>query len=297
MTSVLLTGGTGQIGRACQAQDWPEGWTIVAPGRNELDLSLTESIAACLQRVGPDLIINAGAYTAVDKAESEPELVRAVNAGGPAAIASYCRQAGIPLIQLSTDYVFGNGQGYRREGDEASPLGVYGSTKLAGEQAVLTVADRVLVLRTAWVVSPWGHNFLRTMLRLARDRDELRVVADQRGCPTSAADVADAIRMIAIRLVQDQDAPTGVVHFVNAGEASWAGMADEIMKAAAAIGLPSAAISAIRSDEYPTPVRRPADSRLDTQRIREWFGIVPRPWQQAIRQVVEQFAADEGSGS
>jgi len=294
MTLVLLTGGTGQIGRACQALDWPEGWTIVAPGRDELDLSQPASIDECLRRIGPGLVINAGAYTAVDKAEEEPELARAVNAAAPAAIAAYCRDAGIPLIHVSTDYVFGDGRGYRREDDEAAPLNVYGSSKLEGEQAVLAAGGRAVVLRTAWVVSPWGRNFVTTMLRLAREEDELRVVADQLGCPTSAADVTAAIRTIALRLVDDRSGPLGVVHFVNAGEASWAGLANEIMAAAEAEGLPSAAIVPIRSDDYPTVVRRPSDSRLDIQRIRDWFGIEPRPWQQAMREIVAQIAAGEG---
>lgn len=239
-------------------------------------------------------VINSGAYTAVDRAEGEAAAAFAANAFGPALLADATRVAGIPLIQVSTDYVFdGTGQGEYVEGDAVAPLGVYGASKLAGELAVRAGNPRSVVMRTAWVLSRHRANFLKTMLRLAADRPVLRVVDDQHGCPTSAHDIAEALKTITLRMIDDEAAPRGVFHFVNAGDTTWAGLAREVFALSAARGGPSAEVEGITTAEYPTPARRPANSRLSTQKIQREYGIVPRPWGAAVSEIVDQLSTME----
>lgn len=290
---ILITGGAGQVGLELLAADWPEDVVLHAPTRAELDLSDAASVRAVFTAIPFAAVINSGAHTAVDKAETEVAVAFAANAMGPAALADATREAGIPLIQVSTDYVFdGSKTSAYVETDPVGPLGVYGASKLAGELAVRSGNPRSVVLRTAWVLSVHRANFLKTMLRLAADRPALRVVGDQHGCPTSARDIAAALKTITLRMIADEDAPTGVYHFVNAGETTWAGLASEVFALSAGAGGPSATVEAITSSEYPTPAKRPTNSRLSTDKLTRDYAIAPRPWQAAVAEIVSELQAE-----
>lgn len=285
---VLVTGGRGQVGQAL-ARLAPAGVELVMPPRAELDLADPESVAEAVASRQWAAVISSGAYTAVDKAEGDAVAAWAANALGPAALAAATARAGVPLVHLSTDYVFdGSKPGWYEEDDPVAPIGVYGASKEGGEQAVRTANPRHLILRTAWVVSPFGANFVKTMLRLGAERPELRVVADQHGCPTSAIDIAATLLTLAGRLAGDADAPAGTYHFVNAGEASWHELAEAVLDRAATHGRPRPAVAAIATGDFPTPARRPANSRLATARLRRDFGIVPRPWREAVDEIVDE---------
>ncbi|MFN7106655.1 MAG: dTDP-4-dehydrorhamnose reductase [Brevundimonas sp.] len=286
---ILITGGAGQVGLELLAADWPQGVLLHAPTRTELDLSDIASVRDAFAATPFAAVINSGAHTAVDKAETEVAAAFAANAMGPAVLADVTREAGVPLIQVSTDYVFdGSKDGLYVEDDPVGPLGVYGASKLAGELAVRSGNPRSVVLRTAWVLSVHRANFLKTMLRLAVDRPALRVVADQHGCPTSARDIAAALKTIVLKMIADTDAPTGVYHFVNAGETSWAGLATEVFALSAAAGGPSATVEGIPSSDYPTPARRPTNSRLSTDKLTRDYSVAPRPWQDAVAEIVAE---------
>jgi dTDP-4-dehydrorhamnose reductase len=276
---ILVTGGTGQVGTALRQLGARFGIEIVAPGRAELDLTSSCAIGEVLDQRDWSAFINCAAYAAVDKAESEPDLAFAVNAVAPEIIGKETAARGIRLLHVSTDYVFdGSKPGFYSEDDAVAPLGVYGQSKEAGEQAIRVSNVDHIILRTAWVVSAWGNNFVKTMLRLGAERTQLRVVDDQRGCPTSAIDIADALLTIATK-----GGPAGTYHFVNAGEASWCDLARFVFERA---GL-AVEVEAITTNQYPTPARRPANSRLSTDKLRETFGIAPRPWQEAVGEVVD----------
>lgn len=290
---ILVTGGAGQVGLELQRAAWPLGVVLHTPTRDELDLTDAATIQALFEKVAFAAVINSAAWTAVDKAETEVAGAFAANAGGPALLADATRKRGIPLVQVSTDYVFdGEKVGSYVESDPVAPIGVYGASKLAGEMAVRLGNPRSVVLRTAWVLSAHRANFLKTMLRLAADRPALRVVADQHGCPTSARDIAQTLKTIALTMIADAEAPTGVYQFVNAGETTWAGLAGEIFALSAAAGGPSATVEAIPSAEYPTPARRPSNSRLSTEKLTRDFGIAPRPWQAAVADIVHELYAE-----
>lgn len=290
---ILVTGGAGQIGSELQAAEWPKDVVIHAPSRVDLDLSDIASVHAAFARTPFAAVINSGAWTAVDKAETEVAAAFAANAMGPAVLADVTREAGVPLIQVSTDYVFdGSADRAYLEGDPVGPIGVYGASKLAGEFAVLSGNSRSVVLRTAWVLSGHRANFLKTILRLAGDRDRLRVVDDQRGCPTSARDIAVALRTITLRMIADPEAPTGLYHFVNAGDTTWAGLASEILARSGDAGGPTAGVEAVTTDEYPTPARRPSNSRLSTEKLTRDYGIVPRVWQAAVGEIIADLYAE-----
>lgn len=292
--SVLITGGAGQVGLELLAAKWPEHIALHAPSRSELDLGDACAVARLFSSRTYAAVINSGAYTAVDRAENEVAAAFAANALGPALLADATRAAGIPLIQVSTDYVFNGAHfGEYGEGDAVEPLGVYGASKLAGELAVLRGNPRSAVLRTAWVVSRHRTNFVKTMLRLATARSNLRVVDDQRGNPTSARDIAEALKTITLRMIDDTAAPRGVFHFVNAGATTWAGLAREVLALSKAQGGPTAEVEGITTAEYPTVASRPANSRLATQRIQSEYGVVPRPWQSAVSEIVDQLSAKE----
>ncbi len=279
MKPILITGGTGQVGTAIQQLGDRFGVEIVAPNRAELDLGSSCRIDERLAERDWGCVINCAAYTAVDKAEQEPDLASAVNAVAPEMLAKETAARGIRLLHVSTDYVFdGSKDDFYVETDPVAPLGVYGESKLAGEQAVgVGNADHV-ILRTAWVVSPWGSNFVKTMLRLGSERKQLRVVDDQRGCPTSAIDIAEALLTIATK-----GGPLGTYQFVNAGEASWCELARFVFDRA---GM-EVDVEAITTDQYPTPARRPTNSRLSTAKLTRDYGIKPRPWQEAVGDVVD----------
>ena len=290
MRDVLLTGGSGQVGTEIIRQA-PAELNIVAPGSAQLDMADAEAIAALVASRPWAAVINCAAYTAVDKAETEVVAAWRANALGPAALARASADADIPLIHVSTDYVFdGSKAGFYLETDPVAPIGVYGASKEGGEQAVRTANPRHVILRTAWVVSPHGSNFVKTMLRLAETRSELNVVDDQRGCPTSAADIAATVLAIAERMIEDADAPTGTYHFVNEGEATWCEFARAIFTAAQARGLATPTVHPIPSSAYPTPARRPANSRLSTEKLRRDYAIAPRPWPAALAEIMAALA-------
>lgn len=285
MRNILITGGQGQIGLELARRNWPADVTAHFPTRAQLDITSQHSLATYLRGGRFDAIINCAAYTAVDKAEEERDLAFLVNGEAPGWLAD----SGIPLVHVSTDYVFdGSKPGYYSEDDPRAPLGVYGASKLEGERAVQAGQSRSVILRTAWVISAHRHNFLKTMLRLGATRPMLRIVDDQRGCPTSAQDIAAALHVIALRLIDDPQAPLGIHHFVNAGEASWCELAREIFALSGAAGGPSPAIEGIATTDYPTPARRPANSRLSTSKITVNYGIHPRDWRAGVRDIIDE---------
>src|SRR6201996_2566737 len=290
MADILVTGGQGQVGIELAAVTWPGGVAIHTPTRAELDLTSPDSVRAYFAGKSFAAIINPAAYTAVDKAETEIGAAFAANALGPALLAEAAR--GTPIVHISTDYVFdGAKDGAYVETDPVSPLGVYGASKEAGEQAIRSAAPRHVILRTAWVVSPHRGNFVKTMLRIGAQKPKWRVVDDQRGCPPAAADIAAAVAKIALRLIDDPAAPTGTYHFVNGGDTTWCGLARHVFQAAAKFDGPRPAVEAITTAEYPTPARRPANSRLSTEKLAADFGIRARPWQDAMDEVVSNLLA------
>ena len=292
MADILVTGGTGQVGTYLRAHAWPDGVHVAAPGRDALDLAKPSSIAACVASRPWAAIINCGAFTAVDRCESEIVAAWQANALGPAALAEASNRAKIPLIHVSTDYVFDGAktQPYA-ETDPVGPLGVYGASKEGGEQAVRSGNPRHVIVRTAWVLSPHGHNFVKTMLRMGAERPKLRVVDDQLGSPTHARDLAQALAKIALGQIADADCPAGTFHFTNAGSVTWHGLATEIFRLVAAAGRPVPDVEAIPTSEYPLPARRPANSRLALDKIRQDYAIEPRPWQAAIHDIVAELLA------
>lgn len=297
MRDVLVTGADGQLGRSLRAIVWPQGWRVVALDRAALDLTDTAAIAAAVA-AGIEgrrwaAVINGAAYTAPDKAENEVVPAWRVNAIAPAAFAAACAESEIPLIHVSTDYVFaGNKDGPWEVNDPVAPLNVYGASKLGGELAVRTAAARHVIVRTSWVVSSSGHNFVRTMLRISAERDVLRVVDDQIGSPTSANDLAQALATITMRVVEDPLAPTGTFHFSNAGAVTWAGFAREIFRQSGLRGGPTATVENISTADYPTPARRPVNSLLSHAAISEAYGIAPRPWTEALGEILDDLIGD-----
>lgn len=289
MSLVLVTGGSGQVGGAL-ARLAGADVEIVAPGRDTLDLTDPKALAAMVVARPWTAIVNCAAYTAVDKAEGDVVAAWQVNALAAAALASASAAAGIPIIHVSTDYVFdGSKPDSYVEDDPVAPLGVYGASKLGGELAVRTANPRHIILRTAWVVSATGNNFVKTMLRLGAERPHLRIVADQKGCPTSADDIARAILTI---LGQIGGGPYGTYHFVNGGEATWHGLAEAIFARAATHGRPVPSVEPIGTSDYPTPAVRPANSRLATAKIGRDYGITPRDWRGAIDEIVDALLKD-----
>lgn len=286
---IAVTGKTGQVVTSLVERGAVAGHEVIAVGRPEFDLADRVSIARALEAAAPDAVVSAAAYTAVDKAETESELARAINCRGAGAVAETARAIGVPLVHVSTDYVF-DGRLRRPyvETDPTAPTGAYGATKLAGEKAVLeSHGDNSAILRVAWVYSPFGGNFVKTMLRLARDRDEVSVVADQVGNPTSALDIADGILRVVTQLAGDAGpALRGVFHMTASGDATWADFAEAIFAASASHGGPSAQVKRITTAEYPTPAIRPANSRLDCRRIAHAHGVFLPHWQNSLETVV-----------
>jgi len=289
---IILFGRGGQVGRELE-QVLPSLGHVVAFGRDEADLERPDAIQALLRRESPDLVVNAAAYTAVDKAESEPERARQINADTVGVIATEMARFGGWIVHYSTDYVFDGGKsGSYVETDPTGPLGVYGATKLAGEQLVAASGCRHLVFRTSWVYAAHGSNFIRTILRLAQEREELSIVSDQIGAPTSAARIA-AVTVAAIgRLAGgEEDLPaSGIYHLAAANATSWHGYAEYIVAAAQAAGLPMRVtpdrISPIPSSAWPQAARRPANSRLDTAKLQQTFDVRLPPWQDDVQEVV-----------
>ncbi|WP_454888181.1 dTDP-4-dehydrorhamnose reductase [Sphingobium herbicidovorans] len=286
---IAVTGKAGQVVTSLLERGVAAGHEVIALGRPELDLVDPASVVCALEAAAPDVIVSAAAYTAVDKAESESDLAYAVNGAGAGAVAQAAKARGMPLIHVSTDYVFdGTLDRPYVESDATGPTGVYGASKLAGEQAVLAVhGDNSAILRVAWVYSPFGANFVKTMLRLAGDRDEVSVVADQLGNPTSALEIADAILLVATNLVADSNpALRGVFHMTASGEASWADFAEAIFAGSAARGGPTAQVKRVTTADYPTTVKRPANSRLDCGLIAKVHGVALPYWRQSLDSVI-----------
>lgn len=289
---ILVIGKEGQLAMSLAAARRSDGLELVAVGRPELDLTEPDTICRSLKRYGPNLVINTAAYTAVDKAEFEPTIAYATNAAGAAHVAQRCAERAIPLIQISTDYVFdGRKLTPYSEDDATAPLGVYGHTKLEGEQRVAEICSMHIILRTAWIVSPFGHNFVKTMLRLAKDRAEIGVVHDQRGNPTFAPHLAVAILAIAHRLIQEPGrVPWGIYHASGRGEATWCEVAREIFRVSAKLAGPVASVRPIGSADYPTSARRPANSRLDCNKLARAFDVCLPDWRVGVEECVLQLS-------
>jgi dTDP-4-dehydrorhamnose reductase len=296
---ILLLGPNGQLGQAwselSRSDGFPIGWTLMPGDRNTFDLSDPEGLRRALVGLKPDVIVNAAAYTAVDRAEAESEICHRVNAESPRVIADFCNRAGIALVHYSSDYVYagdlnsGSGPEPHVETEPYAPLNAYGRSKAAGDEAVLKSGADALVFRTSWVYSHTGKNFVKTMRRLAGERPQLRIVADQIGAPTYAPDLAryslEALMRALERKAEGRPFPTGVYHLCNSGYTSWAGFARAI--------LPQTTIQDISSSEYPTPAQRPLNSRLSLEKFERTFGVKPRPWQEALRECLEALETNE----
>ena len=294
---ILLTGASGQVGSALLPLLRTRG-TVLAPTEMDFDLSKPAAVAALLDELKPDFIVNPAAYTAVDKAEDEVDLAMLINAEAPGAIARWAAASNVPLVHFSTDYVFdGSGDRAWREDDLPGPLSVYGRSKLAGEEAVRRSGAPHLVVRTAWVYAAKGANFMRTMVRLARERETLRVVADQMGTPTSARSIAAALTGIIDQGISDLPAAFarggGVVHLTNSGSTSWHGFASAIVDGLRGrrVALKATEVVAITTADYPTRAVRPANSRLELTRLQTVYGLSPLTWQEALAMELDAFVA------
>ncbi len=287
MRHLAVIGQTGQLARELVALGPASGWEVTTLGRNEADLSDPAGAARALEAALPaHAVINAAAYTAVDKAESEEALAHTINAEAPGALAKVCANSGVPFLHVSTDYVFdGLKETPYTEGDATAPQGAYGRSKLVGEEAVMTAGGQWLIARTAWVYSPHGANFVKTMLRVGKARDEMRVVDDQLGCPTSAHELARCLLVAAAAMVESRSAG-GLYHLAGAGETSWAGFAEAIFSRAEPHWNRRPVLHRIKTEEYPTPARRPANSRLDCVKFEAAFGTRPEHWEASLDAVM-----------
>lgn len=294
MMRIAVTGTSGQLVTAMVERARVD--CIVTPvGRPSLELGQPKTIAPAIEAAKPDIIVSAAAYTAVDKAEADRETAFAINERGAGAVAAAAAALGVPIIHISTDYVFdGRKAAPYLESDATAPQSVYGASKLAGEIAVAAANPNHTILRTAWVYSPFGNNFLKTMLRLAADRDEIGVVADQYGNPTSALDLADAVFAVARNLL-DSDRPDlrGIFHATATQDASWAEFAEAIFAASSRAGGPTAKVNHITTEQYPTPAPRPANSRLDSTKLSDIHRHALPDWHAATEHVVERILTRE----
>lgn len=283
MKKLLVTGGTGQIGSAVARLSHDQGFIVDAPPRATLDLGDKTSITDILAKENYSAVINCAAYTLVDKAESEPELAFRINCEAPSILAKETNRLGIPLIHVSTDYVFDGTKSLPySENDDVNPIGIYGQSKAAGEAEVRHHNPHHAIIRTAWVLSAGGGNFLDTMVRLAADRDALNIVNDQLGCPSSAMDIASAL----LHIVGNLDDRSGTWHFVNGGEATWHELAQYIFARMANMGMRTPRLNAISSAEYPTVAKRPKNSRLSTFAFENDFARTPRNWRSAVDDIL-----------
>jgi dTDP-4-dehydrorhamnose reductase len=288
---ILITGASGQLGRELSKLAAERGLEHAALSRPEFDFEKPETIEAAFQAAKPTLVINAAAYTAVDAAEANVEAATAGNHAGPLRLAQLCEAAGIPFIHVSTDYVFDGEKGAPYvESDATAPTGVYGATKRAGEIAILAACTKAIILRTAWVYAAHGKNFCRTMLGAGRRFPTQRGVADQHGTPTAAPDLARAILDIAARLTQTGWRPEyrGIFHATGTGETTWHGFACAIFEEAATAGQKPPEVQQITTADWPTPARRPADSRLDCTKLAQVFGITLPHWRASLGPIVKQ---------
>jgi dTDP-4-dehydrorhamnose reductase len=293
--NIFITGGNGQVGFELQRQFAPFG-TILAPTRQELDLTNAEAVNVYLEKHQPGLILNAAAYTAVDKAESEPEQARHLNAKLPAQLADYAAMQGIPLVHYSTDYVYpGNGEKPWQEDSPTGPLSIYGQTKLEGDDAVVSSGAKHLIFRTSWVYAARGNNFMKTMLRLGREREALNIVSDQIGAPTPARLIAQITALACTNHHSPStthhslftiNIPQGIYHLAPRGETSWHGFASEIFKTARGLGeelaIAPEGVAGISTAEYPTPAKRPLNSRMALSKLENSLGITMPTWQSQL---------------
>ncbi|MDB5525915.1 MAG: dTDP-4-dehydrorhamnose reductase [Rhizobium sp.] len=294
---IAVTGKNGQVVTALLEKGLEAGIEVVAVGRPEFDLADARSIRSALDNIRPDVIVSAAAYTAVDRAENEPDLAFAVNAEGAGAVAEAAAALDVPVIHLSTDYVFaGDKPTPYVETDSTGPVSVYGRSKLEGEERLAAATPNHVILRTAWVYSPFGANFLKTMLRLAESRDSVSVVADQQGQPTNALDIADAVIAIAGKLVSDPDPSLrGVFHLAGSGSGTWADFAEAIFAGLKARTGKSVSVARIGTADYPTPAKRPANSRLSTTKLEQAYGIIIPEWRRSTETVLDRLVqADKG---
>ncbi|MFN3213095.1 MAG: dTDP-4-dehydrorhamnose reductase [Henriciella sp.] len=292
---LLCIGKSGQVARALKERHAAYDLELTAMGRPEVDLADPDSLKRAIELASPDLVVNAAAYTAVDQAETEKEAAFAINAEGVGTLAALCAANDVPLIHISTDYVFdGEGSAPFLETGTPAPINVYGASKLEGEVRLRDTHAAHIILRTSWVYSPYGGNFVKTMLRLAQEKGSASVVDDQIGCPTSAHEIAEAILAISQRIFEDPSPDLfGTYHFSAAGEASWADVAAFIFELYEARTGCKIGLNRIPSSDYPTPAARPRNSRLDTRKITDTFGIRPQPWRDGVRETVNRLM-DEG---
>lgn len=287
---ILVLGSNGQLGFELMRAVWAPGDDVVGLPYPEFDVTRLGDVETAVAAHVPDLVVNATAHTAVDKAEGEADLAFAINRDGPAAMAAACAAREIPLIHVSTDYVFdGTKPAPYVEDDPVAPLGVYGASKAAGEEAVRAGTSRHVILRTSWVYSAYGNNFVKTMLRFGQERDEMRVVADQTGGPTAASDLAAAIVHIADRIAAGEgDVLWGTYHLTGTGITTWHGFAERIFQRLEKRIGKRPRLIAIETKDYPTPARRPANSRLDCTKARERLGVVAPPWEVSLDRVLDE---------
>lgn len=287
---ILVAGGQGQVGSAIAELGLEQNLDLIALGRQDLDITSAQAIDSVFAKYEPDLLINAAAYTAVDKAESEPELAYAINETATALLADACTERGIPMLHISTDYVFdGTKDSPYLESDAVNPIAVYAKSKEAGERALRERLERHIILRTSWVFGHHGNNFVKTMVRLAKDRDRLTVVADQFGGPSSARGIAKAVLTIAAQYRGGSSIAWGTYHYCQKPYVSWHQFAETIVARAIEIGLVDHEVEVvpIASSEFPTPVVRPENSRLDTTALIFTFGIVDTEWAEDVDNVLE----------
>jgi dTDP-4-dehydrorhamnose reductase len=292
---LLIVGSNGQLGWELVRRSGLQGLEAHGLDCPGIDIGDDSSTRSCLAPLQSRVIVNAAAFTAVDRAESDADAAFAVNRGGPRNLAMYCKEHGIPLIHISTDYVFdGTKEGAYVEEDPVAPIGVYGRSKEAGEGEVRELLENRVIVRTAWLYGVHGQNFVKTMLRLGRERETLRVVVDQWGCPTYAADLADAVLEIAGLYVSGSKVSWGTYHYCGAGETSWHGFAEAIFELARKHErLKVKEVVPITTAEYPTPARRPANSVLDCSKMERNFGIRPRPWKESLAKMIDRLYKED----
>lgn len=287
---IFVAGKNGQVAQSLAELAEQRGVSLTCYGRRECDLMQPDAIAAFIQSKNPSAIINAAAYTAVDAAEDDEATAKIMNAVAPAVMAAVASKLNVPFIHVSTDYVFdGTKEGAYVETDPTGPTGAYGRTKLAGEQAVLKANPDAIILRTAWVYSAVGKNFLKTMLSLA-DREELGIVADQNGNPTYALDIADGILTICEKTIGNKPQFGGIYHMVGAGSTNWHGFAQHIFKCGAEFGHGTPKLNALTTDQYPTPANRPANSRLDCENLAKTFDVRLPAWEDSTYACVKRLS-------
>jgi dTDP-4-dehydrorhamnose reductase len=283
--TILITGAGGQVGHELKIADSPH--RLVALTRQQLEITNSAQIIEVFESHQPDILINAAAYTQVDLAENEQELAFAINRDGVANLAQACKKFDIPMLHISTDYVFdGNKQGPYKESDPIAALGVYGESKAAGDVVLQATLEQHIILRTSWVFSATGNNFVKTMLRLGKEREQLGIVNDQHGCPTSARSIAEVLLNIAERYLRGDELEWGTYHYCNQPETTWFGFAQAIFSQAGEFD--NLQLNAIATSEYPTPARRPQNSVLDCARIKAQFGIEPVSWVDELGLVLAQ---------